>query len=107
LTGGSGQVGGFSRWTSYREFFFDSNRIEIQASESSKVSEIAAYMNQNPSIRIGIDRADDDLSERRARSIRTALINAGVPSSKIQSGKYSDAYPSSDRRVEVLVRSDS
>ena len=31
----------------------------IQASDTSKVSEIAAYMNQNPSLRIGIDGSMD------------------------------------------------
>jgi outer membrane protein OmpA-like peptidoglycan-associated protein len=110
-TGAQGQVGGFSRWTSYREFWFDSNKVDIQASDASKVSEIAAYMNQNPSLRIGIDDTNtdprsNDLSERRVRAVRNALIHAGVPSAKIQSGAYGDAKLAQDRRVEVLVRSD-
>ena len=107
MTGAQGQVGGFAGWTSFREFWFDGNRIDIQSSESSKVSEIAAYMKQNPSFRIGIDDSrGDDLSERRARAVRDALIQAGVPSSKIRSGKYGDTKLALDRRVEVLVRSD-
>jgi outer membrane protein OmpA-like peptidoglycan-associated protein len=107
--GAQGQVGGLARWTSFREFWFDSNRTDIQASDSSKVSEIVAYMNQNPSLRIGIDGTDprnDDLSERRVRSVRDALIQAGIPSSKIQSGAYGDRKLAADRRVEVLVRTD-
>jgi outer membrane protein OmpA-like peptidoglycan-associated protein len=76
----------------------------------SKVSEIAAYVKQNPSLRVGIDGfkdpRNDDLSERRIRAVRSALIEAGVPSSKIQSGAYGDAKLAGDRRVEVLVRSD-
>jgi outer membrane protein OmpA-like peptidoglycan-associated protein len=66
----------------------------------TKVSEIASYMNENPSLRIGIDGSMDprgtdprnqDLSDRRISAVRDALIEAGVPSSKIQSGVYGDA----------------
>jgi outer membrane protein OmpA-like peptidoglycan-associated protein len=68
-------------------------------------------MKQNPSLRIGIDDTNtnprsNDMSERRVRAVRNALIEAGVPSSKIQSGAYGDAKLAQDRRVEVLVRSD-
>jgi outer membrane protein OmpA-like peptidoglycan-associated protein len=100
------------RWTSFREFVFEFNRADIQASDTSKVSEIAAYMKQNPSLRIGIDGSMDprgtdprnqDLSDRRISAVRDALIQAGVPSSKIQSGAYGDAKLARDRRVEVLI----
>jgi outer membrane protein OmpA-like peptidoglycan-associated protein len=89
---------------------FEFNRADIQASETSKVSEIAAYMNQNPSLRIGIDGSMDprgtdprnqDLSDPRISAVRDALIGAGVPSSKIQSDAYGDAKLARDRRVEV------
>jgi outer membrane protein OmpA-like peptidoglycan-associated protein len=102
------------RWTSFREFSFEFNRADIQASDTSKVSEIAAYMKQNPSLRIGIDGSMDprgtdprnqDLSDRRISAVRDALIQAGVPSSKIQSGAYGDATLARDRRVEVLISS--
>jgi len=78
------------------------------------VSEIAAYMKQNPSLRIGIDGSMDprgtdprnqDLSDRRISAVRDALIQAGVPSSKIHSGAYGDAKLARDRRVEVLISS--
>jgi outer membrane protein OmpA-like peptidoglycan-associated protein len=109
--GSQGPVGSVDRWTSYREFWFDSNKVDLQASDASKVSEIADYMKQNPSLRIGIDDTNtnprsNDMSERRVRAVRSALIQAGVPSSKIQSGTYGDAKLAQDRRVEVLVRSD-
>jgi outer membrane protein OmpA-like peptidoglycan-associated protein len=78
------------------------------------VSEIAAYMKQNPSLRIGIDGSMDprgtdprnqDLSDRRISAVRDALIQAGVPASKIQSGAYGDAELARDRTVEVLISS--
>jgi outer membrane protein OmpA-like peptidoglycan-associated protein len=113
--GAQGPVGAVDRWTSYKEFMFEFNKADIQASETSKVSEVAAYLKQNPSLRIGIDGSMDprgtdprsqELSDRRIGAVRTALIQAGVPSSKIQSGAYGDAKLARDRRVEVLVRSD-
>jgi len=112
--GAQGPVGAVDRWTSFREFVFEFNRADIQASDTSKVSEIAAYMKQNPSLRIGIDGSMDprgtdprnqDLSDRRISAVRDALIQAGVPSSKIQSGAYGDAKLARDRRVEVLISS--
>lgn len=84
----------------------------MQSSETDKVSEIAAYMKQNPSLQIGIDGSMDpsgtdprnqDLSDRRVSTVRDALIEAGVPSYKIQAGAF-DTRLTQDRRVEVLVR---
>jgi hypothetical protein len=43
-------------------------------------------MNQNPSARVAIDGS----SERRVNSVRTALIDAGVPAYKIQTGGRED-----------------
>jgi hypothetical protein len=66
----------------------------------SKVSEIAAYMNQNPSLQLGIDGS----SNSRVNAVRDALIRTGVPSSKIRAGAFGDAQLRRDQRVEVLVR---
>jgi hypothetical protein len=35
--------------------------------------------------------------------VRSALIEAGVPASKIQSGAYGDPQQRRDRRVDVMV----
>jgi len=82
----------------------------------SKVSEVVAYMKQNPSLRVGIDGSMDprgteprnqDLSDRRVSAVRDALIKAGVPAAQIQVGTFGDAQYTRDRRVEVLVRTSS
>src|SRR3981081_1247960 len=69
------------RWSSYRDFWFDYNSSSIDATDSSKVSEIAGYLKQNPSFRLAIDGAlpagDADLSDRRLDSVRGAPIAAG------------------------------
>ena len=109
-TGSAGSVM-LDRWISFREFMFDENRSDMQAGDSSKIGEIAVYMNANPSLQIGIDGSmdpqgsdprDQSLSDRRVGAVRDALIQAGVPSYKIQTGPFGDAQLARDRRVEVL-----
>ena len=111
-TGAQGPAGVVDRWNSFRDIWFDFNRADLGASEMSKVSEIATYMNQNPSLRVGIDGSMDprgtdprnqDLSDRRVSAVRDALIQAGVPAYKIQTGAFGDAQLTRDRRVEVLI----
>jgi OmpA family protein len=58
------------------------------SSDSAKVSDIASYLRQNPRQQIGIDGSMDpkntDLSKRRVSAVGNALLQAGVPSYKIQ-----------------------
>jgi outer membrane protein OmpA-like peptidoglycan-associated protein len=99
-------------WTSYRDFWFDNGSAEIRDSDSSKLAEVAAYMNANPSLEIAIDGNVDPrsgnsqnqkLCDRRANAIHDALVEAGVPDGKIRVGAYGDAGLRRDRRVEVLI----
>lgn len=95
------------RWTSYRDLWFASNGASLQSSESSKVIEIAEYVKENPSLEIGLhgsDPRDQDLSDRRVGAVRDALMQAGVPSSRIQTGAFGDARLARDQRVEVLIK---
>jgi outer membrane protein OmpA-like peptidoglycan-associated protein len=105
-----------SLWTLYRDFRFDYNRSDLQASETNKVSEVARYLKGNPSLKIAIDGSMDprgtdprnqDLSDRRVSVIRDALIKAGVPTAKIHTGAFGDTQLTRDRRVAVLVRTDN
>jgi outer membrane protein OmpA-like peptidoglycan-associated protein len=79
-----------------------------------KVSEIARYMRDNPSLAVGLDGSmaprgtdprDPDLCKRRVEAIREALVEAGVPSSKIQCGPFGDKHLAQDRRVAVMLSS--
>jgi outer membrane protein OmpA-like peptidoglycan-associated protein len=53
--------------------------------------------------RLMSDPRDQNLSDRRISAVRDALIQAGVPSYKIQTGAFGDARLTRDRRVEVLI----
>jgi outer membrane protein OmpA-like peptidoglycan-associated protein len=111
------------RWTLVKEFMFDFDRWDIRNSESRKPAEVAAYMSQNSSVRLGItgytDRQSTDqynlpLSQRRVATVRDALIQAGVPADRIETGTFgTDRFmcnPSTEQcsqregRVEILVR---
>jgi peptidoglycan-associated lipoprotein len=86
------------------------------------VAAVAAYLNQNPSAKVGIDGYADPrgtdaynqaLSERRVNAIQNALVKAGVPGHKIQTGAFGEKRLKCsenteecwqrDRRVEVLI----
>ena len=114
------------RWTLVKEFMFDYDRSDIRNSESRKPAEVAAYMSENPSVRLGItgytntqssDQYNLPLSQRRVATVRDALIQAGVPADRIETGTFgtdrfmcnSSTEQCSQRegRVEVLVRASS
>ena len=108
------------------EFMFDYDRSDIRYSESRKPAEVAAYMSQNPSVRLGIagytdtqstDQYNLPLSQRRVATVRDALIQAGVPADRIETGTFGTDRPmcnssteqcsQREGRVEVLVRASS
>jgi outer membrane protein OmpA-like peptidoglycan-associated protein len=113
-TGPEGRVGVLPCWTSYRDFWFANNSAELHEAEMNKVSDIAAYMKNTPSVEVGIDASldpqnhngsDQDLSNQRVKAIRDALVKAGVPADKIKDGAFGDPKLRRDRRVEVLIAS--
>jgi outer membrane protein OmpA-like peptidoglycan-associated protein len=111
-TGAQGPVGIVANWTVYRDYNFDSGRADIRPSNASTASEIASYMEQNPSLQIALDGFRDsggsdarsqNLSDRRVSNVRAALIKAGVPASKIRTGAYADPQKAHDGQVAVML----
>lgn len=125
LTGAQGPAAMATRWTPLKDIMFDYDKAEIRPSEMYKTSEIAAYMHQNPSVRLGIDGSTDllrgtnsyntILSQQRVGNVRDALLRAGVSGDRMEIGGFGVARVSCnestercgqrDGRVEVLVRS--
>ena len=122
--GAQGQAGAVTvtRWTKFKDILFDFDKSDLRTNETSKVSDIAQYLQQNPSVIVGIDgyadprgtdRYNQALSERRVNVIRDALVGAGVSADKITTGAFGEMrlkcnVPTqecwqSDRRVEVLI----
>jgi outer membrane protein OmpA-like peptidoglycan-associated protein len=107
--GPGGPGGAAGGWTPFKDFWFDQRSSDLQSGDSSKVNDIANYLNQNPGQQVGIDGSTDtnnvDLNNRRISTVRNALLRAGVPSYKIQIGNFSNSPQQHDRKVEVLVSS--
>lgn len=87
-------------WRSYHDYSFDDESSDdIVRSDGNKAGEVADYINRNPSARIAIDGHNP----RRVGTVRSALIDAGVPAYKIQTGAYGDPQSRRNDRVTVLV----
>jgi hypothetical protein len=86
-------------WSSHWEYTFDDQTNEIRGSDRARASAISSYMDRNPSLRIGLDGS----AASRVEVVRAALIMAGVPASKIQSGVFRDLKLRRDGRVTVLI----
>jgi outer membrane protein OmpA-like peptidoglycan-associated protein len=119
------QKPGSTGWISLRDILFDSDTADLRTSERNKISDVAAYLSQNPSVRVGIDgstdasrgtrRHDQNLSKRRIANVRDALIRAGVSAGRIETGRFgvervecdnaTEECARHDGRVEVLGRS--
>ena len=110
-TGQQGPTGVVHQWTSYRDFWFDGNTDVMWQGDARSIAEIADYLRQNPSLKIGIDHynvvapSSQDLRQRRVTSIYNALIAAGVPDSKIDFGLFGNPSDRRTARVEVLIKS--
>jgi outer membrane protein OmpA-like peptidoglycan-associated protein len=98
-TGAQGPMVASSGWNSYRDYTFKSDNDNIISGDRNKAREIAAYMNNNPSARIALDGSN----AQRVNIVRGALLNAGVPASRIQTGAYGNPQYRRNSRVAVLV----
>jgi peptidoglycan-associated lipoprotein len=120
--GAQAKAVGAKEWQSFRDFLFDFDKSDIRSNETSHVSDIAGYLKQNPTARVGIDGHADPrgtdpynqgLSERRVNNISAALVSAGVATNRIHTGAFGETQTKckdatetcwqSDRRVEVLI----
>ena len=88
-----------SGWTIYRDFTFAGRSDDILSSDSDKPRQIAEYTRRNPSNKIAIDGPN----KRYVHSVYDALIDAGVPASRIETGTYGNAQTRQDHQVVVLV----
>jgi hypothetical protein len=99
MTGDRGPMATNSNWNASWDYTFNGDSNEILRFDQGKAGDIASYMDRDQARRIGLDGAD----ARRVEVIREALITAGVPASKIQSGAFGDPQKRRYGRVAVLV----
>ncbi|MES1200008.1 MAG: OmpA family protein [Pseudomonadota bacterium] len=113
MVGAQGATGVIEGWTAYQDFNFDRTRTDLTPSQMDRVSDIAAYLTQNPSLDVGIDgsldgrgfsQSDRRLSDNRAASLRGALIQAGVPASRIKMGAFADPARRQQGQIQLLIK---
>jgi len=89
---------------------------------TAKLDQLAQFLNEHKERRVqidgftdsvGTDSYNEELSQRRANSVKSALLSRGVDSSRIGTEGYGKAYPVANnvdsggrqlnRRVEVVI----
>lgn len=104
------------------DVLFDLNKADLKSAGERTVTRLADFMKEyeNRRVRIegytdstGADSYNQKLSEKRANSVRQALRDDGIDSSRIEVKGYGEAYPIAgndtssgrqrNRRVEIVI----
>jgi outer membrane protein OmpA-like peptidoglycan-associated protein len=104
------------------DVLFNTGRAELNPGANRKLDQLAQFLNEHKGRRVqidgftdsvGTDSYNDELSQRRANSVKSALLSRGVDSSRIGTEGYGKAYPVANnidsggrqlnRRVEVVI----
>lgn len=107
-----------------KNIFFETNKATLKPESTAELERVATLLKENPGIRLEISghtdnvgsyRANQKLSEARAKSVVNYLIDQGVDKSKLEYKGYSFTQPIADnntpegraqnRRVEFKVLS--
>ena len=100
---------------------FATDQWAMHANGARVITQLAEFLKRNPERRatiegytdsVGSDASNQVLSERRARTVMDALVNQGVPSSRLNSVGRGESMPvagndsadgrRANRRVEVV-----
>ncbi|MET0591845.1 MAG: OmpA family protein [Polyangiaceae bacterium] len=103
---------------------FASGKSELLGTAKSKLSEVATVLAKDPNAKLsvegytdsrGSDALNNDLSMKRAESVRSFLVSKGIPSANIVAEGHGKDQPIADnataegrannRRVEIVVKS--
>jgi outer membrane protein OmpA-like peptidoglycan-associated protein len=108
------------------DVLFDTGRAELNPGAGRKLDQLAQFLNDHKDRRVqidgftdsvGTDAYNEDLSQRRADAVKSALMFRGVDASRISTEGYGKAYPVANnndsggrqlnRRVEVVIGGDN
>jgi outer membrane protein OmpA-like peptidoglycan-associated protein len=108
------------------DVLFDTNKAQLKSGGMRNVQKLADFFKQYPQRKLmiegftdstGSNATNQDLSDKRADSVRVALLGMGVTSDRITSRGYGESYPAAgndtaqgrqlNRRVEIIVSDDS
>ncbi|MEP7314079.1 MAG: OmpA family protein [Pseudomonadota bacterium] len=103
------------------DVLFDTGKAELKAGAMSTIERVAEFMRANASYQLIVEGHTDDrgsdefnlqLSERRAQSVRSALMSRGIATERVVARGLGESYPVADntssggqqqnRRVEIV-----
>jgi outer membrane protein OmpA-like peptidoglycan-associated protein len=104
------------------DVLFSTNKAQLKSSGMRNVQRLADFLKQYPQHKVlvegftdstGSNSLNQELSDRRANAVRTALIDIGISSDRVTTRGYGEAFPvaSNDtaasrqlnRRVEIIL----
>ena len=107
------------------DVMFDTGRSELKSGGTRKIEQLAQFLTEHPDRRVqidgftdsvGSDSYNEELSQRRADAVRSALLSRGIDASRISTQGYGKAFPVAsngdsggrqlNRRVKVVIGSD-
>jgi outer membrane protein OmpA-like peptidoglycan-associated protein len=110
----------------FGDVLFATNKADLKSSGLVNINKLAQFLQENPDRKVIVEGYTDStgaanynqsLSERRADSVRTALVKMGVDPARIVSQGYGKEYPVAEnssvsgramnRRVEVTISNDN
>jgi len=91
-----------------QDVVFETGKADLKPGAAERLRPLAQYLSANPDVKVRIDGHTDaqgsdsynqDLSERRAQAIRTALSSMGVDPARVQAIGHGEATPLADNRT--------
>jgi outer membrane protein OmpA-like peptidoglycan-associated protein len=108
------------------DVLFDTGKAELNSGAARKLDQLAQFLTEYPDRRVQIDGFTDsvgtdsynqDLSQRRADAVKSALLSRGIDSTRILSQGYGKEFPVAsnadasgrqlNRRVEIVIGGES
>ncbi|MEQ1621240.1 MAG: OmpA family protein [Methylococcales bacterium] len=104
------------------DVLFRTGKAQLKSGGVRDVNKVADFLNQYPKYKVlveghtdsvGTDENNQELSERRANSVRNAFIDTGISSDRVNARGYGEGFPVADndtnggrqlnRRVEIVL----
>jgi len=91
-----------------QDVVFETGKADLKPGAADRLRPLATYLSANPDVKVRIDGHTDaqgsnsynqDLSERRAQAIRTALGSMGVDPARVQAVGHGETTPLADNRT--------
>lgn len=105
-----------------QDVVFETGKADLKPGAAERLRPLAQYLSANPDVKVRVDGHTDaqgsdsynqDLSERRAQAIRTAISSMGVDPARVQAVGHGESTPLADnktatgrqqnRRVEITL----